>query len=79
MNDECSGCSLLERNLYQYGVHAKIIVFCKTYNTVHGVPEVHGMHGAQWTFLRVKSLHDECSGCSLLERIYISMEYMQNL
>ena len=34
MNDECSGCSLLERNLYQYGVHAKIIVFCKTYNTL---------------------------------------------
>ena len=27
MNDECSGYSLLERNLYQYGVHAKIIVF----------------------------------------------------
>ena len=40
MNDECLGCSLLEKNWYQYGVHAKIIVFCKTYNTVHGVPEV---------------------------------------
>ena len=39
--DECSGCSLLERNLYQYGVHAKIIVFCKTYITVHGVHEMH--------------------------------------
>ena len=41
LNDECSGYSLLERNLSQYGVHAKIIVFCKTYNTVHGV---HGVH-----------------------------------
>ena len=40
LNDEWSGCSLLERNLYQYGVHAKIIVFCKTYNSVPGVPEV---------------------------------------
>ena len=42
MNDECSGCSLIERNWYQYGVHA-IIVFCKAYDTVHkvhGVPEV---------------------------------------
>ena len=28
LNDECSDCSLLERNLYQYGVHAKLIVFC---------------------------------------------------
>ena len=30
LTDECSGCSLLERNLCQYGVHAKIIVLCKT-------------------------------------------------
>ena len=38
LNDECSGCSLLEMNFHQYGVHAKIIgfFFCKTYNTVHG-------------------------------------------
>ena len=41
VNDECSGCSLLERNLYQYGVHAKkIIVFCKTYDRVPGVHRV---------------------------------------
>ena len=36
MNDECSDCSLLERNLYQCGVHAKVIVFCKTYRCARG-------------------------------------------
>ena len=37
LNDECFGCSLIERNLNQYVVLAKITVFCKTYNTdAHG-------------------------------------------
>ena len=40
LNDECSDCSLLERNWYQYVVHAKIIVFC-------GVRGVRGVHGVQ--------------------------------
>ena len=58
LNDECFGCSLLQRNLYQYGVHAKIIVFCKMCTGCAGCAGCTGCRGCTMNGLLGKKIQE---------------------